>query len=72
MICGHIHKPEIRQIDGITYCNDGDWVESLSALVEEPSGALRLVTWQEIMGHTPMERAARVAAGKGELCEFPS
>ena len=49
VICGHIHKPEIREIDGITYCNDGDWVESLSALVEDKSGALRLVTWQEIM-----------------------
>ena len=49
VICGHIHKPEIRDIDGITYCNDGDWVESLSALVEDQSGELRLVTWQEIM-----------------------
>lgn len=49
VICGHIHKPEIRDIDGITYCNDGDWVESLSALVEDFSGELRLVTWQEIM-----------------------
>jgi UDP-2,3-diacylglucosamine pyrophosphatase LpxH len=50
VICGHIHKPEIRDIDGITYCNDGDWVESLSALVEEQSGELRLVTWLEICG----------------------
>ena len=49
VICGHIHKPEIRDIDGILYCNDGDWVESLSALVEEPSGQLRLVDWHEIM-----------------------
>lgn len=49
VICGHIHKPEIRDIGGITYCNDGDWVESLSALVEDFSGELRLVTWQEIM-----------------------
>jgi UDP-2,3-diacylglucosamine pyrophosphatase LpxH len=51
VICGHIHKPEIRDIDGITYCNDGDWVESLSALVEEYSGELRLVSWQEIVMH---------------------
>ena len=49
VICGHIHKPEIRDIDGILYCNDGDWVESLSALVEETSGQLRLVDWHEIM-----------------------
>ncbi|HEY4072084.1 MAG TPA: UDP-2,3-diacylglucosamine diphosphatase [Herbaspirillum sp.] len=49
VICGHIHKPEIRDIGGIKYCNDGDWVESLTALVEEASGELRLVTCQEIM-----------------------
>ncbi len=49
VICGHIHKPEIRDIDGILYCNDGDWVESLSALVEESSGALRLIDWHEVM-----------------------
>ncbi len=49
VICGHIHKPEIRDIDGILYCNDGDWVESLSALVEEASGELRLVDWHEVM-----------------------
>ena len=49
VICGHIHKPEIRDINGILYCNDGDWVESLSALVEDPLGELRLVTWQEVM-----------------------
>jgi|GEM_PF-5337786 len=52
VICGHIHKPEIREIGGILYCNDGDWVESLSALVEEPDGVLRLVTWGEVMAHT--------------------
>ena len=34
VVCGHIHKAEMREIDGILYCNDGDWVESLSALVE--------------------------------------
>ncbi|HVL75049.1 MAG TPA: hypothetical protein VM406_03465, partial [Noviherbaspirillum sp.] len=47
-----IHKAEIREIDGILYCNDGDWVESLTALVEERSGELRLVTWQEVMAQT--------------------
>ena len=38
VVCGHIHKAEIREIDGILYCNDGDWVESLTALVETPDG----------------------------------
>jgi len=48
VVCGHIHRPEIRDIDGITYCNDGDWVESLSALVETHEGELKIVTWLDI------------------------
>jgi hypothetical protein len=44
-VCGHIHKAEIRPIDGLLYCNDGDWVESLTALVETHEGELRIVTW---------------------------
>jgi UDP-2,3-diacylglucosamine pyrophosphatase LpxH len=68
VICGHIHKPEIRQINGVTYCNDGDWVESLTALVEDHSGELRLVTWQEIVMH----QKPKVAVDAGELCVSPS
>ena len=45
VVCGHIHRPEIREINGILYCNDGDWVESLSALVETHEGELKLVYW---------------------------
>ena len=46
VICGHIHKAQIRDIDGILYCNDGDWVESLTALVETFEGELKIVQWQ--------------------------
>lgn len=45
VVCGHIHKAEIRDIDGILYCNDGDWVESRSALVEHWDGRLEIITW---------------------------
>jgi len=45
VLCGHIHKAEIRDIDGILYCNDGDWVESLSAIVETTDGVLKVVHW---------------------------
>ena len=45
VVCGHIHKAEIRMIDGILYCNDGDWVESLTALVESPTGQLEILHW---------------------------
>jgi UDP-2,3-diacylglucosamine pyrophosphatase LpxH len=50
VVCGHIHKAEIREIDGLIYCNDGDWVESLSALVETTEGELKLVFWNTILG----------------------
>jgi UDP-2,3-diacylglucosamine pyrophosphatase LpxH len=48
VVCGHIHKAEIRMIDGILYCNDGDWVESLTALVEDHAGRLEIVEWKTI------------------------
>jgi UDP-2,3-diacylglucosamine pyrophosphatase LpxH len=53
VVCGHIHKAEIRRIGGILYCNDGDWVESLTALVESEQGELSILHWKEIA-----ERAA--------------
>jgi UDP-2,3-diacylglucosamine pyrophosphatase LpxH len=46
VVCGHIHKAEIRDIDGILYCNDGDWVESMTALVETFAGELDIIHWR--------------------------
>jgi UDP-2,3-diacylglucosamine pyrophosphatase LpxH len=48
IVCGHIHKAEIRDIDGILYCNDGDWVESCTALVESLDGRLQIVHWTDV------------------------
>lgn len=45
VVCGHIHSAEIRQIGTITYYNDGDWVESCTALVEDQTGAMQIVDW---------------------------
>lgn len=45
IVCGHIHCAEIRQIGPVTYYNDGDWVESCTALVEEADGAMHIVDW---------------------------
>jgi UDP-2,3-diacylglucosamine pyrophosphatase LpxH len=45
VICGHIHHAEIKDIDGIKYMNDGDWVESCTALVEHHDGRWEIVTW---------------------------
>jgi UDP-2,3-diacylglucosamine pyrophosphatase LpxH len=45
VICGHIHHAEIKEINGIVYMNDGDWVESCTALVEHHDGRWEIVTW---------------------------
>ena len=55
MICGHIHRAEITQIDGVLYCNDGDWVESCTTLTEDFNGRLALLRWtesREVMAHS--------------------
>ncbi|OAN48129.1 UDP-2,3-diacylglucosamine hydrolase [Paramagnetospirillum marisnigri] len=45
VVCGHIHHAEIRDHGGVLYCNDGDWVESCTALVEDFDGHLEIVHW---------------------------
>jgi UDP-2,3-diacylglucosamine pyrophosphatase LpxH len=55
VVCGHIHHAEIKQIDGITYYNDGDWVESCTALVEHESGIMEIITWH-IIDHDSEEK----------------
>ena len=47
VICGHIHHAEIRQIKDVLYCNDGDWVEHCTALVEGQDGSLELIHWSD-------------------------
>ena len=47
MICGHIHRAEIRAIDEVLYCNCGDWVESCTALIENQDGSLEILNWTE-------------------------
>lgn len=49
VVCGHIHHAEIKVIDGTLYCNDGDWVESLTAMVETWEGELKIIHWHESM-----------------------
>ncbi len=46
VICGHIHHAEMREIEGVLYCNDGDWVESCTALAEDKSGTLTIIEWR--------------------------
>ncbi len=60
VVCGHIHCAEIRQIADITYYNDGDWVESCTALAEDGAGAMRIIDWNR-------EASSPAAAQKAEL-----
>ncbi|MGA0586923.1 UDP-2,3-diacylglucosamine diphosphatase [Dyella sp. KRB-257] len=56
-ICGHIHFGQVRDIDGVLYLNDGDWVEHCTALVEDHTGAMELIHWSE--QPTALGRASR-------------
>lgn len=58
VVCGHIHRANLKCVDGTLYCNTGDWVESCSALAETPSGELQLLRWPQ-----PVQTARRPAAG---------
>lgn len=58
VICGHIHSAEIRPMEGVLYCNDGDWVESCTALVELASGELQIVDWAASRRSLPVRAAA--------------
>ena len=52
VVCGHIHKAEMREIDGVLYANDGDWVESCTALVEHADGRLEILDWPSFRAGT--------------------
>mgnify|MGYP001553124032 FL=1 len=47
LICGHIHHASIKDINGVLYCNSGDWVESCTALAENCNGTLGNIFWHE-------------------------
>jgi UDP-2,3-diacylglucosamine pyrophosphatase LpxH len=47
VVCGHIHSAEIRHFGDVTYYNDGDWVESCTALVEQADGTMEIIDWAE-------------------------
>ena len=67
IICGHIHHAEIRDIDGITYLNDGDWVEGCTALVEHFDGHWEILHWADLRGLVPSESLAEDADAYAEL-----
>ncbi len=68
VVCGHIHHAEMREVGGVLYLNDGDWVESCTALVEHEDGRLELLDWAAINRlsfHTPRPAGVPAAAAMG-------
>ena len=64
VVCGHIHTAEFRDIGGIAYYNDGDWVEGCTALVEHFDGRMEVLHWADEIARrdTPPAEEALVAA----------
>ena len=54
VVCGHIHKAEIKEMEGLLYCNTGDWVESCTAIVEHGDGRLELIHWKHSSPRAPL------------------
>ena len=62
VVCGHIHHAEMRDIGGVLYCNDGDWVESLTALAEHADGRLEIIDWGALRLSASKDLSGRVGA----------
>ncbi|MCA8938801.1 MAG: UDP-2,3-diacylglucosamine diphosphatase [Planctomycetes bacterium] len=77
VICGHIHYPQIRNIDGIVYLNCGDWVENCTAIVETLEGKLELVDFSETDVDDERHSSRRTASADPHweaesLADFPA
>ncbi|WP_066520174.1 UDP-2,3-diacylglucosamine diphosphatase [Sphingobium cloacae] len=62
VVCGHIHNAEMREIGGIQYYNDGDWVEGCTALVEHFDGRMEILHWADEIAARNMREQTRIAA----------
>lgn len=63
IVCGHIHRPCIRRIVGVSYANSGDWVEHRSALAELHDGRLQLLEWRKnALAQEPAHESTAIAA----------
>jgi UDP-2,3-diacylglucosamine pyrophosphatase LpxH len=62
VVCGHIHTAEEREFDGVTYYNDGDWVEGCTALVEHFDGRMEILHWADEIAARDAARVRKLAA----------
>jgi len=68
VMCGHIHHAEMRHIGNILYLNDGDWVESCSALVEDAHGNLEILRWASLS----QSHDSALASARSETALIPA
>jgi len=59
VVCGHIHHAEMRSMNGVVYMNDGDWVESCTALAEDAHGNFTILHWTRLAAEVEAERTAK-------------
>ncbi|MBC2606360.1 UDP-2,3-diacylglucosamine diphosphatase [Pelagicoccus albus] len=72
VICGHIHTPADKHCEGMHYLNSGDWVESLSAIVEHQDGRFELIHFSEFLAEYPMKQEENANEIEDELdADFP-
>jgi UDP-2,3-diacylglucosamine pyrophosphatase LpxH len=69
VVCGHIHTAEFRDIDGVAYYNDGDWVEGCTALVEHFDGTMEILHWPEEIARRKEQAALDAPAQAGRMAE---
>ena len=72
VVCGHIHHAEIRRIGPILYLNDGDWVESCTALVEDARGKMEILHWALHPQRHAMGSQAAASGPAGEAALIPA
>lgn len=71
VICGHIHTAADKMIDGVHYLNSGDWVESLTAIVEHHDGRFELVTFKQFVAQFPMDQGQPADDAVDDTLPFP-
>ena len=62
VVCGHIHHAEIAHIDGMLYCNDGDWLENCTVMVEHRDGSLEILHWSDTVNSVKRRSASAETA----------
>ncbi|GAB6054493.1 UDP-2,3-diacylglucosamine diphosphatase [Magnetospira thiophila] len=72
VVCGHIHATALFDMGGILYANDGDWVESCTALVEHPDGRLEVLDWLKMRDLSPIDARVREVAPMSRPIETPA